>query len=641
VRIITRMKNLTFLRLRISALIILFTIHFSPFTAFSQDHPAANPAPLPFQQPAKETNDEQLGMQFFQSRDYEKAAEVYARVYEKNPSYYIYTYYLTCLVETRDYEKAEKLVKNMRKSTPDALKFNVDMGYIYFREGIPDKAKKQYEDALDKLEPNLQQIYELANAFIIRGENDYAIRTYIRGRELLNYSNTFSFELASIYERTGNFKEMINEFFTLLEFNRSLLPTVQDRLQTALADDPEDVKNEIFRKAVLEKAQKEPDKTFYAELLWWYSIQQKDFELALIQAKSLDRRLKEDGTRVYQLAQLSVSNQQYDAAIDAYKYLIAKGAENPFCFLSKMELLNTRLQKSISTPNPDQKQLTELEKELKEELRLSGVNARSVTVAKSLAHLDAFYLGKTEDAIELLGRLMELLDINPQAKAECKLELADILLFSDDVWEATLLYEQVYKDFKNDVIGQQAKFKNTKLSYYIGEFAWAESQLDVLKASTSKLIANDALALALFISENYDADSNTVALGIYSRADLLEFRNENELALQTLDSVFMKFAFHPILDDVLLKKAQIKMKQGDYPAADTLLGTLIKDYPSDILADLALMMRGRLNEEHFGNKENAMKDYEELIKKYPGSIYAVDARKRYRILRGDKGFQGL
>ena len=233
---------------------------------------------------------------------------------------------------------------------------------------------------------------------------------------------------------------------------------------------------------------------------------------------------------------------------------------------------------------------------------------------------------------------MELPDINPLAKAECKLELADILLFSNDVWEATLLYEQVNKDFKNDVIGQEAKFKNAKLSYYIGEFGWAEDQLDILKAATSKLIANDALALSLFISENYDADSNTVALGLYSRADLLEFRNENELALKTLDSIFLKFAFHPILDDVLLKKAQIKMKQGDYAAADTLLGTLIKDYPSDVLADLALMKRGQLNEEHFGNKEKAMQYYEELITRYPGSIYAVEARKRFRNLRGDKGF---
>ena len=620
--------------------LFLIIVHCSSFIVhcYAQDHPAANPPPLPFQQPAQETNDEQLGIQLIQSRDYEKAAEVYERIFEKKPSYYIYNYYLACLVEIREYDKAEKLVKSMRKSDPDALKYSVDAGYILYRQGNPDKAKKMYEDALKKLQPNQQQIYELANAFIIRAENEYAIKTYIKGRELLNNTYPFSFELASVYERTGNLKQMFDEYFTLLEFNASYLPTVEDRLQTFLAEDPENIKNETFRKALLEKAQKEPEKTYFSEMLLWYSIQQKDFELALLQAKSLDRRLREDGNRVNQLAQLAMSNQQFDAAIDAYKYVIAKGSEYPYYLNSKIELLNTRFRKAISMPNPDTKQLTELEKEFNDELKILGVNSRSVMLAKSLAHLDAFYLGKTDEAIELLDFLMELPDINPQTRAECKLELADILLFSNDVWEATLLYEQVNKDFRNDPIGQNAKFRNAKLSYYIGEFGWAEIQLDILKAATSKLIANDALAMSLLISENYDADSGTIALGLYSRADLLEFRNQDDLALMTLDSIFMAFAYHPILDEALLKKAKIKIKQGKYTEADSLLGILIQDYPYDITADQALMTRGRLNEDQLGNKETAMKYYEDLMTTYPGSIYAVDARKRFRTLRGDKGF---
>ena len=604
----------------------------------SQDHPTTNPPPLPFQQQAQETNEEQLGLQFIQSRDYEKAAEVYARIFEKKPAYYIYNYYLSCLVEIREYDKAEKLVKTMRKSDPDAVKYYVDAGYISYRQGAPDKAKKQYDEALKKLPSNQQQIFELANAFIMRGENEYAIKTYLKGRELLNNSYPFSFELALIHERTGNYKQMFEEYFTLLEFNKSYITTVQDRLQNALADDPENIRNEAFRKALLEKAQKEPDKTYFSEMLLWYSIQQKDFELALMQARSLDRRLKEDGSRVHQLAQLSVSNQQYEPAIDAYGYLIAKGSESPYYYNSRIEILNTRFLQTISVPDPDHNRLTELEKEFKDELKIMGMNSRSVMLAKYLAHLDAFYLGKTDEAIDMLELILELPDINRQLKAECKLELADILLFSGDVWEATLLYEQVYKDFKNDPIGQTAKFKNAKLSYYIGEFGWAQMQLEILKAATSKLIANDALALSLLISENYDADSGAVALGFYSRAEMLEYRNLYDPALQTLDSIFMVFAYHTILDEAFLSKAKIKMKQGRYAEADSLLGILVQDYPYDITADLALMTRGRINEEHLEKKETAMKYYEDLITRYPGSIYAVDARKRFRSLRGDKGF---
>jgi TolA-binding protein len=257
-------------------------------------------------------------------------------------------------------------------------------------------------------------------------------------------------------------------------------------------------------------------------------------------------------------------------------------------------------------------------------------------MVRNLAHLEAFYLDKTNEATDRLNHLIGLNDINPQAKAECKLDLADILVFTNDVWEATLLYQQVNLDFRNDAIGQEAKFRNARLSYYIGEFKWAQAQLDVLKAATSKLIANDAMALSLLINENFDADSGTVALGLFARADLLDFRNMDEIALKTLDSVPMLFKEHSIMNQVLFKKAAINIKEGKFADADTLLGTLVKTFPDDILTDDALITRGRLNEEQIKDKGKAMAYYEELMTQYPGSIFNVEARKRFRTLRGDK-----
>ena len=62
-------------------------------------------------------------------------------------------------------------------------------------------------------------------------------------------------------------------------------------------------------------------------------------------------------------------------------------------------------------------------------------------------------------------------------------------------------------------------------------------QLDILKAATSKLIANDAMELSLLISDNIEEDSLTTPLQMYARADLLEFRNLDNDALAVLDSV--------------------------------------------------------------------------------------------------------
>jgi TolA-binding protein len=617
----------------------LFIVHCSLFIvpSFAQDHPATKQQPLlPFQKPAQQqTTDEQLAIQFYQDRDFEKAAEVYERLYTKQPLVY-YPYLYFCYIEIHEYDKAEKLVKSARKADPDAPKYMVDLGYIYYREGNPDKAHKLYEDALKNLPPNQQQVNELANAFSSHLENDYAIKTYLRGRELMKNNYPFSLELAITYERMGKFREMIEEYMNLLDYKATYLSVVEDRLQSALANDPDDSKNEIFRKSILARAQKEPDKSYYAELLWWYSVQQKDFELALIQAKSLDRRLKEDGSRVIQLAKLCFSNNHYDAAIEAYKYLIGKGSEYPYYIESKAELLNTRYFKAISDPNPPIKDMIALENEFESEIQTLGIGRQSVSMVRNLAHLEAFFLNKTDEGIDRLNRIIGFNDITPAAKAECKLDLADILVFTNDVWEATLLYQQVNLDFRNDAIGQEAKFRNARLSYYIGEFKWAQAQLDVLKAATSKLIANDAMALSLLISENFDEDSNTVALGLYARADLLDFRNLDEMALATLDSIPLQFKEHTIMNQVLFKKATIKIKQGKFEEADTLLGTLVKNYPDNILTDDALMTRGRLNEEQIRDKEKAMAYYEVLMTQYPGSIFNVEARKRFRALRGDK-----
>jgi tetratricopeptide (TPR) repeat protein len=625
---------------RLFLFLFIFTIHSLLFTTYckAQDRTVTAKPVLPFQTNASDNNDEQVAMQFYQNKEYAKAGEVYERVYNVKPSYYIYSYFLFCLVETGDFTKAEKLVKTAQKNDKDALKYMVDLGYISFRKGEQEKSKKIYDEALRKLEPNQQQITDLANAFISRNENEYAEKVYLKGRELMKGSYPFGFELAQLYERTGEFKKELDEYFNLLENNKTYLQTTEERLQFDLANDPDNSKNELFRKSLLDRSQKEPDKTYYSEMLWWYSIQQKDFDLALIQAKSLDRRLQEDGGRVFQLAKMAVSNQEYGSAIDAYKYIVSKGKEFPFYDESRTELLNTRFIQLVVRPNPSQKSLTELEKEFETEIDHTTDHAQSVMLTKDLAHLDAFFLGKYNEATTRLSAIIDRSDINLKLKSQVKLELADIYLFTNNVWDATLLYQQVYMDFKNDEIGEDAKFRNAKLYYYIGQFKWAQAQLDILKAATSKLISNDAMALSLLISENFDLDSNTIALNYFSHADLLEYQNKNDDALKDLDSIALVFKDHPIFPHMYMEKSNILRNEGKLQDADTLLGTILKKYPEDVLADQALYIRAKMNEEDIKDNSKAMAYYEMLMSKYPGSIYVPDSRKRFRILRGDKGF---
>ncbi len=585
---------------------------------------------------SQKTVNEQLAAQYFQNGEFEKAAELYEQLYDDNPSVFFYTNLIQTLISGKDFKKAEKIIKKRIKQNPMDLRLSVDLGFIYTSSGEEKKADQQYLEAIDKLTPNHQQINDLANSFLLRSQFDYAATTYLKGRKILNTPTAFAVELAMIYETRGSYQEMMDEYLNLLSTDANYLTYIQARLQAVLNTDKESKKSEVIKTTLLRKSQKNPENGLYANLLMWYSLQLKDFELAFNQAKSIDKRFKDNGTKVFELAELCITNKEYNIAIDAYQYNINKGELSTYYINSKIGLLNAKYLKITSAFVLNKKDLTELEKEYINTLNELGKDASTIVLLKNLAHIYAFYSLKTNEAIELLNEAITLPNADKNTVAGCKIELADIQLFAGDVWEATLLYSQVEKAFKNDAVGFEAKFRNAKLSFYIGEFNWAKAQLDVLKAATSKLIANDAMELSLLINDNIDEDSSTVALGYYAQADLLAYRNQFDKALEMLDSIRLVGLSHPIFDDVIYKQAEIKMKQGLFKEADSLLQKLIEFYPEGLLADDALFLQADLNENQLNNKIKAMMCYENLIFKYPASLYNVEARKRFRNLRGDQ-----
>ncbi|MFZ4399745.1 MAG: tetratricopeptide repeat protein [Bacteroidales bacterium] len=585
---------------------------------------------------SQKTVNEQLAAQYFQNGEFEKASELYEELYNDNPSPFFYSNLIQSLISGKDFKKAEKVIKKRMKQTPNDLRISVDLGYIYASSGDDKKAEKQYLEAIENLTSNQQQIYDLANAFILRTQYDNAASTYLKGRKLLNNTSSFAVELAMIYETRGNYQEMIDEYLNLLNTDQNYLSYIQARLQAVLNTDKESKKGEIIKTTLLRKSQKNPENGVYANLLMWYSLQLKDFELAFNQAKSIDKRFKDNGAKVFELAELCVTNKEYEIAVEAYQYHINKGELSTYYLNSKIGLLNAKYLKITSAISINKKELAELEKEYTKTLTELGKDASTILLLKNLAHIYAFYSLKTEDAISLLNEAIVIPNADKKIVASCKVELADIQLFAGDVWEATLLYSQVEKAFKNDPIGFEAKFRNAKLSFYIGEFNWAKAQLDVLKAATAKMIANDAMELSLLISDNIDEDSSTVALSYYAHADLLNYRNQYDLALETLDSIRLVGLSHPIFDDVLYKQAEIKIKQGLFKEADSLLQKLVDFYPDGLLADDALFLQADLNENQLNNKIKAMMCYENLIFKYPSSLYTVEARKKFRKLRGDQ-----
>jgi len=583
---------------------------------------------------AQESTDERVALLLFERGEYDKAVIYFQRLFEKNPTENNYTYYMNCLLQLKDFKTVEKFIKKQIKRQPENLKLILDLGNSYTISGEPTKAEKEFEKAIQKVPDNQQSIIGLANNFVSLNLIDFAIKTYLHGREKIGYNYPFCFELAEVYNNKGDVKNAISEYLEAINFSEAYITQVQNALQTEIGEDTKGERTDLLKGELLKKIQQYPQKLAYTEMLSWLFIQQKNFDAAFDQTKALDKRLGANTGRVFNLANLCVSNFDYEVAAKCYQYEIDKGKNSAYYQQSRMEYVKAMNQKITQSTFYTQVELLQLKNTYLNIINEFGVNQRTIELQRGLAHLFAFYLHNPDTAITILNAAIASPGIEPKTVAECKLELADIILFTGEVWEPSLLYSQVEKSFKQEPIGQEAKFRNAKLSYYQGDFEWAQGQLMVLKAATSKLIANDALDLSLLIMDNME-DSVAIPLHIFSRADLLIYQNQDSLATLALDSISNLFPTTTLKDDILFKKYKIMLRAQKYNECKVLLEELLNKYSTDVLADDATFYLAELYQYKLKNIEEAKKQYESVLTNYPGSLYTVEARKRFRKLRGD------
>lgn len=576
-------------------------------------------------------NDLQLAKQYATNGEPQKALEIYQKLYKQNNEGY-YSYYVNTLLSLKKFDEAESVVKKLVRKHPNENQYQITLGTVYTQQGNLSKADAIYDDLIKNMPTDRNEIAMLAGQFYQSSNLDYAIKIFQQGRKTLNSNEAFTYELINLYRFKRDKVNLTEEYLNFLPANPNFISQAENAFSTIYEGDPD---YNMLKSNLLRRIQKDPQQTIYAELLTWQFMQQKEFDQALNQALALSRRQNDDGTNIFELCRTLNSNEAYDAAIRGYEYIISKGKTSPMYIPAKIELINTKNLK-VTSGKYLPADLTGLEQDYTDLLTEFGRNNSTVFAMQKLANLQAFKLHKLNEAQKLLEDATNIPNIRPELLASCKLDLGDIYLINKQPWEATLLYSQVEKDFPNTDINQDAKFRNAKLAYYTGDFTWAKGQLNVLKAATSQLIANDALNLQLLIDDNTASDSVGNALKIYARADLLIFAEQPDKAVMTLDSIDKKFPNNSLSDDILMSKSRILIQQKNYAGAVPLLKKIADDHPNDLWADDAVFMLGDIYENRLDDKASAKVWYEKIVKNYPGSLWINEARKRFRLLRGDK-----
>ena len=580
-------------------------------------------------------SDIDLAEYYFNNGEFEQARLYYDKIWKSDKTNRVYEKYVATLVALGDFEAAEDMVKRKLKAKGDKSQAHVDLGSLYLQFDRRADAEKEFNNAIKELTAGRSNAIRLANAFIKLNRYDFALATYEKAQRDSSDEYPYLFEIANVQGMMGNLDLMVDSFLDLLRVSPNYIQTVQNSLSRTMnpVENPESA--EQLRVKLLRQSQKFPEEAIYSEMLVWLFNQQKEFASAVVHAQSLDRRFGENGLRLMEIGAMARRNEDWDAAYDAFAYVVEKGPAQPYYVAARNEMLRARLEslsaRSVNEPGA----FEELAAEYEVAIADLGRNAETAGMMLELAKVYAFHIRASEKAIQLLEEAIELPGVYESLQAKCKLALGDILLLEGEVWEASLLFSQVELAFKEDVLGSEAKFRNARISYYTGEFDWAQAQLDVLKASTSKLISNDAIALSLLITDNYNMDTTTVPMELYARAELLAYQNRWDQAAMRVDSLLNTFPGHTLTDEAYLLSAKNHLKRNEYAEGKVFLDKILELHFHDILADDALFILAELAETIDNDEAKAMELYQKLMTDYPGSLYVVEARKRFRLLRGD------
>tara|TARA_B110000037_G_scaffold55405_1_gene67829 strand:+ start:1613 stop:3493 length:1881 start_codon:yes stop_codon:yes gene_type:complete len=590
--------------------------------------------------------DLQLAKKYYLDNDYEKAVLYYEKIFKESEyRLKIYENYKSAFIDLNKLKEAEKLSKILIKEHPKKLKFLVDLGVVYGLEDRADKKIQVFKKAIEQInkETSYDDAFDLGLAFEKIGNSEKALEVYLNF-ESKSFKNPFAFhsKIALIYNKNGQTNEMINTFFEMLDFNSNFLRNVQNGIVNSIDFQNNLKEKEILRQTILQKIQASPNNIVYIELLAWFYMLNNDYENAYTQIKALDKKLNKNGEKLLELGNTALNNQDFIVAIKCYEDVVSKSNSLEFKFEAKNKKLLALKSKILYGNKIIPKELKELKanyllilSQLNNSKNVYNNNFRKYNLLLDLSDIEAFYLSDVSSAKEHLNIAIQIPRLKEKQKANAKLKLADILVLEDNIWEASLMYLQIEKQFKDDQLGHLAKFKNAQVYYFSGEYDWCQAQLKVLKASTSKLIANDALELSVLITDNYNMDTSEVAMKLFSYADMLSFQQQFTKANTLYDSILNNFKNHSLNDEIIFRKAKIDLKQHNYQKAIEHFKFLVDKYPNSILLDNSLFLIASIYQEKIKDFDQAKKYFKTILFEHKGSLYAAESRKRFRKLAGN------
>ena len=568
---------------------------------------------------------EQLAQYYYEKGDFEKAKIGFEELLQnvpQNTQYFLRT--IDCYQQLQLFDIAEKAIKE-RFDKYKQSNLLVELGYNFQLRKDDTKAKVYYDQAVERIKKNPNEIYSISNAFERKVLLDYALKSYKIATEL-NPNFNFNYQMGLLYGQLSNMEMMISTFLDEAYANPQNAIRIQNQLVRFMVDEGDATFSEMLRKALIIRTQKNQD-VFWNHCLSWFYVQQKEFEKAFIQEKAIYKRSPESLTAIVNLAQLAIEEENQETAKEILDFVLENTSDLELRIQANSYLITMKIE------NTSEKDFVAISTELDELLKQFGTSPFTLSLQLIQAHFVAFNLKKPEEGRAIVKKALEL-QLNDYEVADAKMELADILLYEEKFNQALIYYSQIELDLKNDVMAHEASLKAAKTSYFKTDFAWALKQFKELKSANTQLIANDALEYFLLINDNTMADSTQTALKQFAKGDYLLYQNRNQEAIAQFQAILKSYKGQEIESVTVLRLGKIYEKQGDFDLALSQYQTIIDQHSDGIYIDEALYFSAEIYNKQL-LPEKAKPLYEKVLFNHQDSIYFVEARKKFRQLRGD------
>lgn len=578
-----------------------------------------------------------LALNALEEGRYEDALTDFSSLYRQSGTDFYYDKVVECYLGMGEYRDAREFILNhIDRARNRSDLYRIDLGYMHAREGDSSSASEVFDVVIKAIERQPGLAYQYSERFKKWGFYNEALEA-LNVAERVNPNMAFDNQKALLYAEMGDLVKMYEAYLDALQKNPSFLSNLQNVIRFNMNREGEIPKSAELKGSIIGRIQTNDANIAFNKLLIWVLAQEGDFRAAFTQARALYRRGQMEPFEVLNLGNQAITAQEYGSAERIFNFVREEGNSTPYFADASFKTLRAQrldLQQK-SAPAEDFQAWHSNAVEMAQSLRGNTVYP---DVLLEIAEVEFYRLQNPELALQTIEQIQKTTSPQQNQNAVSLLLRGEIELAIGRPYDAILTFARVETEMSTAPLGQEARYRKARVAFFTGEFDWALSMFSVLKTSTSKYIANDALRMGLLIKDNAALDTTFTFLGIYADALLLKERNRLDSALNILDGLDIRLRLsddHPLLDESLFTRAEIHQQQQKWEEAAAEFVKVADDYPKDLLADQALLLAAQIYEEELNNPTRARELYERILTEHQNSIFTEDARKRFRALRGD------